>query len=48
LLTGGGIIPDNDAEELNKQGVARLFPPGTEMAAIVDYITQWVKEKRPF
>jgi methylmalonyl-CoA mutase C-terminal domain/subunit len=48
LLTGGGIIPDKDADELNQQGVARLFPPGTEMAAIVDYITLWVKENRPF
>jgi methylmalonyl-CoA mutase C-terminal domain/subunit len=48
LLTGGGIIPDRDAEELNKLGVAKLFPPGTEMAAIVDYIAQWVKQNRPF
>jgi methylmalonyl-CoA mutase C-terminal domain/subunit len=48
LLTGGGIIPDRDAEELNKLGVAKLFPPGTEMAAIVDYIAEWVKQNRPF
>ncbi len=48
LLTGGGIIPDKDADELNQLGVARLFPPGTEMAAIVDYITEWVNKNRPF
>jgi methylmalonyl-CoA mutase C-terminal domain/subunit len=48
LLTGGGIIPDADAEELNKQGVARLFPPGTEMAVIIDYIQEWVKTHRNF
>ena len=42
LLIGGGIIPDSDAEELNKLGVARLFAPGTEMIEIVTYI----KEKK--
>lgn len=48
LLTGGGIIPDKDAEELNALGVAKLFPPGTETQEIADYITEWVKNKRPF
>jgi methylmalonyl-CoA mutase C-terminal domain/subunit len=48
LLTGGGIIPDADAEELNTQGVARLFPPGTEMAAIIEFIQEWVKTHRNF
>ena len=46
LLTGGGIIPDNDANELNSLGVARLFPPGTETTEIARYITEWVKENR--
>ena len=46
LLTGGGIIPDKDADELNKKGVARLFPPGTETNEIVEYITQWVAKNR--
>ena len=40
LLIGGGIIPDSDAEELNKLGVARLFAPGTEMNEIVTYIQE--------
>lgn len=48
LLTGGGIIPDNDAEELNRKGVARLFPPGTEMAEIIRYIREWVSTNRTF
>ena len=43
LLTGGGIIPDNDANELNSLGVARLFPPGTETTEIARYITELVK-----
>lgn len=48
LVTGGGIIPDEDMEELNKMGVGKLFPPGTTTAAIVDYIREWVKDNRPF
>lgn len=48
LLTGGGIIPDSDANELNQKGVARLFPPGTTTAEIAEYITQWVKANRKY
>src|SRR3954470_2483480 len=29
LLTGGGIIPDDDMKQLNLLGVGRLFAPGT-------------------
>ena len=46
LLTGGGIIPDNEANELNSLGVARLFPPGTETTEIARYITEWVRANR--
>src|SRR3982750_58163 len=38
LLTGGGIIPDDDMKELNEQGVGKLFPPGTPTREIADYI----------
>lgn len=48
LVTGGGIIPDEDMAALNKMGVGKLFPPGTSTAAIVDYITTWVKDNRSF
>ena len=48
LLTGGGIIPDKDMEELNKLGVGKLFPPGTYTHIIVEYIQNWVKEHRKF
>jgi methylmalonyl-CoA mutase C-terminal domain/subunit len=48
LLTGGGVIPDKDMEELAKIGVGRLFPPGTDTSIIVGYIQQWVKEHRNF
>lgn len=48
LLTGGGIIPEKDMEELNKQGVGKLFGPGAESASMVQYIKAWVKEHRKF
>ena len=48
LLTGGGIIPDEDMQELNKMGVGKLFPPGTTTTAIADYIKEWVKANRDF
>jgi methylmalonyl-CoA mutase, C-terminal domain len=48
LLTGGGIIPDDDMKQLNEQGVGKLFPPGTATADIAGYITGWVKEHRAF
>lgn len=46
LLTGGGIIPEADVAKLKAIGVGELFPPGTSMASIVDYIQNWVAENR--
>lgn len=48
LLTGGGIIPEDDMQQLNKQGVGKLFPPGTPTSEIAGYITDWVKQHRSF
>jgi len=48
LLTGGGIIPDDDMKELNALGVGKLFAPGTATTDIADYIVNWVKENRSF
>lgn len=48
LLTGGGIIPDDDMKALNEIGVGKLFPPGTTTADIANYIKDWVKENRNF
>jgi methylmalonyl-CoA mutase, C-terminal domain len=48
LLTGGGIIPEEDMEELNKMGVGKLFAPGATTSEIADYIRGWVKEHRSF
>ena len=46
LLTGGGIIPEKDMGELSKQGVGKLFGPGTPIQDTIDYITHWVQTNR--
>jgi len=48
LLTGGGIIPEDDMKQLQEMGVGRLFPPGTPTTEIATYITDWVKSNRSF
>ncbi len=48
LLTGGGIIPEKDMDELAKIGVGKLFGPGAESNSMVQYIQQWVSEHRTF
>jgi methylmalonyl-CoA mutase C-terminal domain/subunit len=48
LLTGGGIIPDDDMNTLNSLGVGKLFAPGTSTPEITGYITNWVKDHRNF
>jgi methylmalonyl-CoA mutase C-terminal domain/subunit len=48
LLTGGGIIPDDDMKQLQDLGVGKLFPPGTPTASIAGYIMEWVKQHRSF
>jgi len=48
LVTGGGIIPEEDMEALKGLGVGELFPPGTSTSDIVKYITDWVHEHRNF
>ena len=48
LLTGGGIIPQDDMAELKKAGVGKLFSPGAPTQEIVEYIKGWVNEHRKF
>ena len=48
LLTGGGIIPEDDMIKLQAMGCGKLFPPGTETGTIVKYIFQYVSEHRQF
>lgn len=46
LLTGGGIIPDDDARQLNALGVGKLFNPGTPTQDIAKYIQEEVMARR--
>lgn len=46
LLTGGGIIPQSDADELQRQGVGRLFGPGSTLDELVIYIRTEVAHRR--
>jgi len=44
LLTGGGIIPEDDIKKLKELGVGELFTPGATTAATIDYIKDWVSK----
>jgi methylmalonyl-CoA mutase C-terminal domain/subunit len=48
LLTGGGIIPDGDMDQLHAMGVGKLFAPGANTKDIAAYIRQWVETNRDF
>jgi methylmalonyl-CoA mutase C-terminal domain/subunit len=48
LLTGGGIIPNEDISTLNEIGVGKIFTPGTNTSDIAAYIKTWVAEHRDF
>jgi methylmalonyl-CoA mutase C-terminal domain/subunit len=46
LITGGGIIPKEDMEELQRRGIGKLFGPGTPTTELVDYIRGWFAERQ--
>ena len=46
LLTGGGIIPNEDMKSLANIGVGRLFGPGTPVDSTIEYIKNWVNDNR--
>jgi len=48
LLTGGGIIPEDDMKQLNALGVGKLFSPGAATKDIADYIKDWVSVHRAY
>ena len=45
LLTGGGIIPDEDAAALGELGVGRIFGPGTATTEAIAYIRDWFSSR---
>jgi len=46
LLTGGGIIPEEDIIKLQEMGVGELFTPGAATTKIAEYIKTW-RNKNP-
>tara|TARA_Y100001970_G_scaffold273928_1_gene372893 strand:- start:35427 stop:35828 length:402 start_codon:yes stop_codon:yes gene_type:complete len=46
LITGGGIIPKEDALALRDIGIGELFGPGTPISETIEYIENWVKKNR--
>jgi len=46
LLTGGGIIPEEDRNRLQEMGVGKLFAPGAVTSDISSYIRDWVNTHR--
>ena len=46
LITGGGIIPQEDMAKLQTIGIGQLFGPGTPIDETIDYIQSWVSANR--
>ena len=44
LVTGGGIIPPEDAAALQDLGIGRLFGPGTPTSDLIGYIESWAAD----
>ena len=45
VVFGGGIIPDQDAAELAKLGVAKIFTPGASLDEVVAFVRERFGEK---
>ena len=48
ILTGGGIIPQDDIHTLYTMGVHKLFTPGTNIEDIANYLKQEVPKHKKF
>ena len=45
VVFGGGIIPENDIEELTRLGVAKIFTPGAPTTDIVAWVNETIGAK---
>lgn len=45
LLLAGGTIPPEDAAELERQGITRVFGPGTDTRDIIALIRDWAAKR---
>jgi len=43
LTFAGGIIPDRDAVKLKEIGITEIFPPGSSLQAVVDFVKNNVR-----
>ncbi|MCX6162455.1 MAG: cobalamin B12-binding domain-containing protein [Ignavibacteriae bacterium] len=48
LLFGGGIIPQNDIDELYALGIGKLFTPGATTTETIEYVRTWVSENSKY
>ena len=46
LVTGGGIIPEQDMCILSDRGVGKLFAPGSSIQESINYIEEWVQKNK--
>lgn len=46
LLTGGGIIPEDDMIKLKMLGVGKLFGPGANTQEAIAYIKDWIVKNK--
>ncbi|AGN02522.1 methylmalonyl-CoA mutase domain-containing protein [Salinarchaeum sp. Harcht-Bsk1] len=46
LLIVGGVIPDDDKQELKAMGVAEVFGPGTELETTIEFVRENVQDRR--
>ena len=44
LVFAGGIIPDRDVSKLKEIGISEIFPPGSSLQGIVDFVKTHVRE----
>ena len=43
VVFGGGIIPQDDANELKQMGVVEIFGPGTSLQSIIEFVNHGFK-----
>jgi methylmalonyl-CoA mutase C-terminal domain/subunit len=46
LVTGGGILPREDIDALQRRGIGKLFGPGTPTSELAEYIREWFAERQ--
>ena len=46
LVFAGGIIPDRDVQQLKEIGIAEIFPPGSSLQEIVDFVRGHIRDPR--